>query len=73
MRKYNLKYRKPGVTTYTWTGLKNPFSPSLIMSSAVRKILKIRRRQGRILNAEESLIYRLSEVSEVVYVRLCQN
>ena len=64
MRKYNLKYRKPGVTTYTWTGLKNPLSPSLIMSSAVRKILKIQGGQGRILNDDESLIYRWCQKSQ---------
>ena len=58
MRQYNLHDKADSDTMYTKTGLLCQLVPSLTLTYAYRNLLNIKPGEGRIINFDESMVFR---------------
>ena len=62
--RFNIKYKQTNYTLYSREAYLCQAAPALEMSFSLRKLFNIPPGQGRILNADESMMYRYSSASK---------
>ena len=64
LRKYNIKLKTITTTFYSQRAYKAQFVPSLELTYTLRKIFHVKGGVGKILNADESMVYRFDASSK---------
>ena len=62
--RFNIKFKQNNHTLYSREAYLCQAAPALEMSFALRKLFNIPPGQGRILNADESMMYRYSSANK---------